>query len=59
MKYIIVLSKNGKEIETWGSLTSICNAHGFAYHSIKMNSFPFEYKGYTFTKTKYNQRYGK
>lgn len=54
MKNIIVLTK-GDKVETWGSFTNLCKAHGFPYYSLKAEKFPFVYDGWVLRKVKHNQ----
>jgi len=42
-----------EEFEAWGSLTECCKAHGFAYHSLKANKYPFEHEGWNFKKVSF------
>ena len=56
MPYIITLEKDGI-IETWGQLTDLCFAHDeIKYETVKEKNFPFEYKGYRFTKVKHKTK---
>lgn len=53
---IIVLTKDGKT-EAWGSLTEICKNHkDFRYFSVKSKKFPFNYKGWLFTKVPFRTK---
>lgn len=54
-RHIIVLTK-GDQVETWGSLTELCSAHGFPYHSLKDKRFPFSFGEYRFYKTEYRSK---
>ena len=57
---VVIKNLENNTMEVWGSLTAICNAHSeFQYHTIKVNEFPFEHKGYEFHKLKYNHKYKK
>jgi hypothetical protein len=49
---IIVLVKEDFT-EAWGSLTELCEAHGFPYHSLKANKYPFEHGGWHFKKVSF------
>ena len=44
MKHILILQRNN-ELETWGSLTALCKAHGLPYHSLKVKRFPIQFGG--------------
>lgn len=52
---IIVLIKEN-QLETWGSLTSLCDAHGFSYNYLKRQKFPFTYKGIKFEKVPFKKK---
>lgn len=55
-KNIIILEKDGKK-ETWGALTDICKVHSeITFGSIKDKKFPFNYKGFEFTKVPYKTK---
>lgn len=57
MKQIIIIQK-GELKEVWGTLTECCNNHpNFNYGYLKHLKFPFEYKGYSFTKIYYRTKY--
>ena len=52
-KYILILQNEAlpQIMETWGSLTDICEAHiAFPYPTLKKKKFPFSYGGYRFIK---------
>lgn len=52
-KRVIILQKRD-EVEVWGCITKICFAHeDFSYHYLKGKKFPFDYKGWRFTKVTY------
>lgn len=55
MKKIIVMIK-GDRVETWGSFTNLCKAHGFPYFSMKMLKFPMDRDGWTILKINHNQK---
>ena len=51
---VIVIQREDYQ-EVWGRLTKICKAHPeFSYHYLKGKKYPFEYKGWSFKKLKYN-----
>ncbi len=52
--FIILRRKDCYEI--WGSLTTLCEAHGFSYNWLKKNKFPFVYKGISFIKVKFRDK---
>ena len=61
-KEIIIIKSStdnsGITTEAWGSLTRICEEHSFfQYHTIKKIPFPFEHKGFSFKKVKYNSKH--
>ena len=49
----IIVLINGEQVEAWGSLTECCKAHGFPYHSLKSNKYPFEHEGWHFKKVSF------
>ena len=53
-KRIIVMAK-GQQLEAWGSLRKICDAHGFNYNTLKNYSYPFVYRGWVFHRVLFNQ----
>jgi len=53
---IIVLTK-GLQVETWGSITEICDVHkNFSYLTLRTKKFPFTYKGVHFQKVPYRTK---
>jgi len=50
---IITTQKNGS-LKTWSSLKKACHDLGLPYWTLSRKKFPFEYKGYKFTKTQIN-----
>ena len=53
---VIVMQKDD-EVEVSGCITRICLAHPeFSYHYLKGLKFPFNYKGWSFKKVKYNKK---
>lgn len=54
----IIILRKGETIETWGTLTEICEVHPeFSYHYLKGKKFPFEYKGWSFIKVNHRTKY--
>ena len=56
MNTIILIPKDSRPPEAWGSLTEICRVHEWPYHSLKTKSFPFEYNGYEVHKVKFRSK---
>lgn len=53
---IIILTK-GDQVETWGSLTDLCDNHeSFSYHYLKKKKFPFYYKGFRFERVPFRKK---
>lgn len=42
--------------EVWGSLTTLCEAHGFSYSWLSRKKFPFKYRGIHFVKVRFRER---
>ena len=57
-KFIITLQQISDldNEETWGSLTALCDAHGFNYNSLKNKKFPFTVDGFRFRKSEHNTK---
>lgn len=55
IKNVIYIKRNGKE-EVWGSLTEICDLHGFPYATLARKKFPFEHLGWQFSKIPFRQK---
>lgn len=54
----IVIVKDGVPIGTWGSITEISRQYDFVkYQSVKDRKFPFHYKGHTFYKFRFREKY--
>lgn len=58
MKQNIIILTNGKDFETWGSLTEICREKGFSHNYLKRQKYPFEYKGLKFIRVPFRKGNG-
>ena len=56
IKNTISLTKKGHKPESWGSLTQICDEHGFPYHTLKKEKYPFEYDGWKFERIPFREK---
>jgi len=55
IKNVIVMVRHN-QMECWGSLSEICRIHGFPYHTLKKQNFPFERSGWVINKVPFRER---
>jgi len=55
IKNVIVMIRQS-QMECWGSLTEVCKTHGFPYHTLKKQKFPFEHAGWIINKVPFRER---
>lgn len=54
LQHVILIEKDGVR-ELYSSIPNVCAAHPeFSYSYVRLLKFPFEYKGWKFTKEKIN-----
>lgn len=54
----IIILTDKEYYEAWGSLSELCEKHGFSYNYLKRLKFPFTYRGLEFIKVPFRQLNG-
>lgn len=52
----ILVVIHGDDVEAWGNLRKLCDAHGFKYWTLSKKQFPIIHDGVTIHKVPYNEK---